>query len=240
MLKLNVFYIAGQRKVDLNSLIDSCLKKNGKIKNSSIDFIEKINDNECLCLLTKTKSFLKIIEPTKIIVCFHRLNLDLSQKDVSNFIKEIISNSVNKASFLSKEPLDTTKKDEIFSKIKSKFNNYFSYKNDLLVPDIESSEPFLNIIDLANEIFCEILVSHLLNNGNKRLAVMLVTNFLYSLGYYIKYTKSDHENWDMYSNKIADFITRYHESGSDIKLLYKETKKFILENLFLALNIKNT
>lgn len=187
MKTLNIFYLAHQNiKNNLQSLINSCLKENGKFKNSLIDFFEQINDCECICLLHSHFS----PSPTKIKVCFYELDLDLNQDYVLNFIKEIIVDSIKKASLLSKEPLDIFKSNEIFSKIEGKFNTYFSYKNSLLVPDIECCEPYLSIIDLANEIFCEILVSHLLNNGNKRLATVLLTNFLYSLGYYVKYTRS--------------------------------------------------
>lgn len=231
MKELDIFYITKDNKKDkLQLLIDSCLQEQGRFRNSLIKFIEQSKDNECLCLFNSHYS-----DPIKIKVVFKELNLDLSKDDSVNLVKSVVFKSIKMANEISNEPLDISKEDEILGKIKSKFNFYFSYKNDLLVPDIECSSSFLSIIDLVNEIFCEILISHLLNNGNKRLATMLLTNFLYFLGYYMKYTKSTFTNWNKYANKISDFIVNYHESKS-FELLCKETKKFILDNIVLALN----
>lgn len=240
---LDVFYITAEdKKPNFDSLIKSFFGSNKVIKNSSVKFVKKISENKCLCILTKSKEYIEIPKDTKICVCFEELNLDLStNKDskTEKIIKDVIFEYVDKASCISNEPLDKSKNKEIFAKIVNKFNSYFSYKNKLLVSEIKCDNHCLNIIDLVNEIFCETLISHLLINGNKCLDTMLLTNLLYSLGYYMKYTYSKyfHANWEMYVNIIAGFILNY-EKSNDLKLLHKETKKFILENLFLSLNFR--
>ncbi|MDE5553190.1 MAG: hypothetical protein K2I67_01440, partial [Malacoplasma sp.] len=74
-------------------------------------------------------------------------------------MKWIVDKSIKDASNLSIEPIDESKAEEVLVKIKSKFNLYYRYKNDLLTPDIIYTSNFLSIIDLVNEIFCEILIS---------------------------------------------------------------------------------
>ncbi len=169
------------------------------------------------------------------------MNLNACEESVSNFLNSVVQKSIKEAESLSLEPIDETKGKEIYSKIVLKFNKYLLNKEHLTpyfnFEDKTQTEN-LDIIDLVNEIFCEVLVSHLLINGNKRLATTLLVNFLYYFGFYLKYTKESLKDWSRHAKKIAQFVVYYEKKGFDS--LCKKTKKYILDNVVLALNFVET
>ena len=193
MKSIYVFYLNKELNFveNVDSLAEMFFDKNSKNKNSLIDFKNKKNSYTYICEFnSKFKR-----KPETISVLFYPLNLDVNNINVYNFLELIVLKSIKRAQFLSKEPIDESKEKEILSKIIGRFNIYYSFKKEFLTYKLKNSkENCLNIIDLVNEIFCEILISHLLINGNKRLATMLLTNFLYQFGFYLKYTKSSFEN----------------------------------------------
>ena len=233
MLTINVFYINNNKDlINIDLLIKYFFEKKSKFRNKKIKLVNKTQANLCTCTFNQKRN------KTNIFVAFQELNLNAFEESVSTFLKSVVHKSIKEAESLSLEPIDETKGNEIYSKIVLKFNKYLLNKENL-TPYFnfeyeEKTNKNLDIIDLVNEIFCEVLVSHLLINGNKRLATTLLVNFLYYFGFYLKYTKASLKNWSRHAEKIAQFVVYYE--NNDFESLCKETKKYILNNLVLALN----
>ncbi|WP_159203672.1 death-on-curing protein, partial [Mycoplasmoides pneumoniae] len=203
-----------------------------------VTFLEKEKDcQSCICLFKS-----KLSSSFEIRVKFNELNLDASDEKTKEFLRYIVSKSINNAKFLSSEDFDDKKEDEILSIIENTFNSY-CYKNDLLSPSLYCKEGRLNIIDLINDIFCKVLTFHKLSNGNKRLATALLVNFLYTFGYYFKWTiPLKKEEYFKYAHMIKNFVVSFeeHKRENRDEFLAKQTKKFIMDNILLALNFWET
>lgn len=232
---------------DLSSkkeFVNSCIGKNAKHKNSLILFtIRKNQDYDSVDVIFKSK-YKSYVEQIKIE--FKKLCLEINKYE--NNIKKIIEHSFKIAKNINNEhfheKLDEKTLDTIFSKIKNKFYKYSLYESQQIEENIKLSSILhcnhtKSIIDLVNEIFCDLLSSHILRDGNKRFCTVLLIETLYKLGYYLKYTKNPKWiNWMLYKKLTKKILLEYNKNR-DVKKMYEESKKEIFKNglnIVIALN----
>lgn len=237
MRSISIFYLSNQSNCS-QELIDVCIGDCAKFKNKSLSsIIDKIDDNSFVCYFYSKKCKK---EREKIIIRFVKFDLTINE-NITKAIKQLIINSYNEAENISVEPMGKLTNnivDEIYKKIESKFNKYYSYKNHLFTPNPISKNNLVSIVDLVNEIFCELLNAHLLSNGNKRLSTALMANMLYSFGYYLKFTKGSKNDWVFYEKKISNIVVSYQKSKNMDKTCLI-SKKIILKNIIVSLNFMN-
>lgn len=195
-------------------------KKLLKTEISKIDSIKKIK------FLFDNLSYDEIIQ-----LCFIKINIEI----IYNFYEKIVDLSFEDAKYIvPNNPLDC--------KNDSK-KNIISLINSILFL-LDNNEP-KDIIYLISYIFKSVLVGHNLVNGNKRLASMILFNFLYIFaGLSIKTitTQSKIQFWETNVEKFIKFINKYHQISKcdnfhieDEKLLEK-IYEWIYDNIQIILN----
>ena len=125
------------------------------------------------------------------------INLNNSEHYFSKLIAQILENAYLEAKSITKENMGfEIQKGSIKSSILLTINEFTYY----------TLEDNKNFFDLVTKIFIKILMTHHLDNGNKRLALCFLKRFLWEFGYYLKWTKGMYTNYYQYKNIIEEFV----------------------------------
>lgn len=155
-------------------------------------------------------------------------------KVIHKYIEKLVDISFNDAKYMSTDPLDCTENSK---------KNIMSLINSILYL-FDNEEP-RDIIYLISYIFKSILVGHNLINGNKRLASMILFNFLYIFaGVSFRTLTSEIKVlfWYVNEKKFIKFVEEYHNIAKsdnfheEDKKLVEEIYKWIYNNIQIALN----
>lgn len=237
MKTIKIFYLLNDNltKNENAKLLAKSLKQFVKtFSNSLLEYDEIIDDNK---IRYKFYSHYN----TKIVgveAIFYPL---IIHKEIE-WIKEIVSLAINKAyDFIiynqnDQQPIDLDNTNKISEVILGTFNKYSSiHFSEFLTPEFIKTKNMFNIIDLVNEIFVNLLLDHILINGNKRLALTILSRILYVFGFYLKYSNYQDENFFIFMDEIEEII-KIHQEKQDIEKTKEKSKKFIMDNIFIALN----
>lgn len=169
---------------------------------------------------------------TNCIVKLLFVKIDL--ETIYKYSEKLVDISFEDAKYISNDPLDC--------KVESKKNVVSLIQSMLYIYDNEEPK---DIVYLISNIFKSILVGHYLVNGNKRLASMILFNFLYIFcGLFLKLSTMHSKKlfWEVNEIKFIEFVEEYHKI-SNKKNFHEEDKKllekiymWVYENIQIALN----
>ena len=181
--------------------------------------------------------FLQKILPYRVNV--ERVNIWVLKVDeiLLNNLIVIANQSINDIAKLTKNESYNFYTNQVdFNKdIKSLFWGIYSelYWSDLI-------DKFTDILELVSWIFSRVVVTHNLFNGNKRFSFCFLKNFLWCLGYYLKFTrgktyiewnKNEYENW------LSKIILAHHEKNDIMSII---RQKINIKNILLRLAYEKT
>ncbi|QZX49321.1 hypothetical protein [Mycoplasma sp. E35C] len=198
-------------------------------KNESLTFKEITNQRIYYQFNTNTfDQFLVEFKPIVIYKDYDKLMLIIEQ--IINNAQSIIKNHK-----VDNQLLDVGK-NKIIERIKRSLN-YFDMQSAILTPEFDNPPGTLNMIDLVNEIFVSLLNEHILKNGNKRMAITFLSEFLYFSGIYLQYKKTDDQTVFAFTKTLNKFIEEYQQTR-DRESMLRKFKAFILANSFIPLQLE--